>query len=51
MIYNTDAVAAKKRIVTMAQNFADEIQQKKINNQLDCSSKDKNTRLPLMGGK
>ena len=26
MIYNTDAVAAR-RIVTMAQNFADEIEQ------------------------
>ena len=37
----------------MAQNFADEIerQNKFINNQLDYSSKDKNTRLPLMGGK
>jgi len=29
MIYNIDAVAAKKRIVTMAQNFADEIEQQK----------------------
>ena len=34
MMYNTDAVAAKKRIVTMAQNFADvtEQQQKLIIN-------------------